>query len=33
MTIFRALKQGHLGAWIFVIWLAAVCLKALIDYI
>jgi hypothetical protein len=33
MTIIRALREGHLGAWIFVLWFSAVCIKAIVDYI
>jgi len=33
MQLFKALKTGHLGVWIFIIWIAAVVIKATIDSI
>ena len=33
MNLIKALKAGHLGVWVFLIWFGAVCAKALFDYI
>jgi len=33
MKLLKAIKTGHLGAWIFIIWFAAVVIKATIDSI
>jgi len=33
MRLFNAIKTGHLGVWVFIIWFAAVLIKALINYI
>ena len=32
-NLIKALKAGHLGVWVFLIWFGAVCVKALFDYI
>jgi len=33
MKLFKAIKNGHLGIWAFIIWLSAVAIKAAYDSI
>ena len=33
MKLFKAIQNGHLGIWAFIIWLSAVVIKAAYDSI
>jgi|TARA_B110000285_G_C14698770_1_gene412477 hypothetical protein len=33
MKLFKAIKNGHLGIWAFIIWLSAVIIKTTYDLI